>query len=98
MEGAAGAAAVVAVFRKAAGIRVMRAIHYNRMFLLYFSGIRWDCGVTITLHHTTRAAFFMADWFVYILECDKSSLYTGVNTDVERRYREHLGGGVRSAK
>ncbi len=40
----------------------------------------------------------MAGWFVYILECDKSSLYTGVTTDVDRRYREHLAGGVRSAK
>lgn len=40
----------------------------------------------------------MAGWFVYILECDRSSLYTGVTTDVDRRYREHLGGGARSAK
>ena len=40
----------------------------------------------------------MAGWFVYILECDKSSLYTGVTTDVDRRYREHLAGGMRSAK
>lgn len=40
----------------------------------------------------------MTGWFVYILECDKSSLYTGVTTDVDRRYREHLSGGVRSAK
>lgn len=40
----------------------------------------------------------MSGWFVYILECDKSALYTGVTTDVERRYREHLEGGIRSAK
>lgn len=40
----------------------------------------------------------MAGWFVYIIECDKSSLYTGVTTDVARRYREHLSGGARSAK
>ena len=40
----------------------------------------------------------MTAWFVYILECDKSTLYTGVTTDVERRYLEHLSGGPRSAK
>ncbi len=29
-------------------------------------------------------------WFVYIIEADNGSLYTGVTTDVERRFREHL--------
>lgn len=28
-------------------------------------------------------------WFVYILECADSTLYTGVSTDPERRFREH---------
>jgi putative endonuclease len=31
------------------------------------------------------------DWSVYIIRCDDGSLYTGVSTDVERRFREHLG-------
>ena len=26
---------------------------------------------------------------VYIIRCDDGSLYTGVSTDVERRFREH---------
>jgi putative endonuclease len=30
------------------------------------------------------------DWSVYIIRCDDGSLYTGVSTDVERRFREHL--------
>ena len=30
------------------------------------------------------------DWTVYIIRCDDGSLYTGVSTDVERRFREHL--------
>lgn len=30
------------------------------------------------------------DWIVYIIRCDDGSLYTGVSTDVERRFREHL--------
>ena len=28
-------------------------------------------------------------WSVYIIRCDDDSLYTGVSTDVERRFREH---------
>ena len=31
------------------------------------------------------------DWTVYIIHCDDDSLYTGVTTDLERRFREHLG-------
>jgi putative endonuclease len=30
------------------------------------------------------------DWTVYIIRCDDESLYTGVTTDLERRFREHL--------
>lgn len=35
------------------------------------------------MDHDTR-------WTVYIIRCDDGSLYTGVSTDVERRFREHL--------
>lgn len=31
------------------------------------------------------------DWFVYIIEASDGSLYTGVTTDVERRFAEHCG-------
>lgn len=31
-------------------------------------------------------------WYVYMLECEDSSLYTGVTTDVERRFQEHESG------
>lgn len=34
-------------------------------------------------------------WFVYIIQCDDNSLYTGITTDLERRIKEHnnkLGG------
>lgn len=30
------------------------------------------------------------NWTVYIIRCDDDSLYTGVTTDLERRFREHL--------
>ncbi|MDH5354397.1 MAG: GIY-YIG nuclease family protein [Gammaproteobacteria bacterium] len=28
-------------------------------------------------------------WFVYIIEADDRSLYTGISTDIDRRFREH---------
>lgn len=31
-------------------------------------------------------------YFVYILECEDGSLYTGITTDVERRFFEHQHG------
>lgn len=34
----------------------------------------------------------MAQWFVYLLECRDGSVYTGIATDVQRRYAEHLAG------
>jgi len=33
------------------------------------------------------------DWTVYIIRCDDGSLYTGVTTDLERRFAEHAGQG-----
>ena len=29
------------------------------------------------------------DWKVYIIRCDDGTLYTGVTTDLKRRFREH---------
>ncbi|WP_144391304.1 GIY-YIG nuclease family protein [Pleionea sediminis] len=31
----------------------------------------------------------MQSWFVYIIRCDDDSLYTGVTTDVTRRFKQH---------
>ncbi|MEK7608231.1 MAG: GIY-YIG nuclease family protein [Patescibacteria group bacterium] len=39
-------------------------------------------------------------YFVYILECSDGTLYTGITTDVKRRFKEHQdkkGGGYTSA-
>ncbi len=30
-------------------------------------------------------------WFVYIVEADDGSYYTGISTDVKRRFDEHSG-------
>ncbi len=40
-------------------------------------------------------------YFVYIIECNDKSLYTGIATDVERRFNEHknkTGGHYTSSK
>lgn len=31
-----------------------------------------------------------ATWSIYIIEASDASLYTGITTDVERRFEEHL--------
>ena len=31
-------------------------------------------------------------WTVYILRCGDGTLYTGITTDVQRRFKEHLAG------
>ncbi len=31
-------------------------------------------------------------YFLYILECKNGSLYTGITTDVERRFKQHKDG------
>ncbi len=31
-------------------------------------------------------------WFVYLLECRDGSVYTGITTDVARRYAQHAAG------
>lgn len=30
-------------------------------------------------------------WFVYIIKADDQTLYTGISTDVERRFQQHCG-------
>lgn len=37
-------------------------------------------------------------WFLYLVRTNKGSLYTGITTDVERRFLEHQLGGVKGAK
>ena len=34
----------------------------------------------------------MPDWYVYLIECRGGSVYTGIATDVDRRYAEHVTG------
>lgn len=34
----------------------------------------------------------MSNWYVYLLECHGGSLYTGITTDVDRRFAQHVAG------
>ena len=40
----------------------------------------------------------MAKWSVYLVRCRDGSLYTGIATDVRRRFAEHAGREGRGAK
>jgi putative endonuclease len=34
----------------------------------------------------------MQEWYLYLIRCRDGSLYTGITTDVERRFAEHRNG------
>jgi len=38
------------------------------------------------------------EWWVYVIRCRDGSLYTGVTTDVSRRFKEHQAGGRKCAR
>ncbi|MBB1323631.1 GIY-YIG nuclease family protein [Shewanella sp. SR43-8] len=39
-----------------------------------------------------------AGWFLYIIRCANSHLYTGITTDIARRFAEHQTGSPKAAK
>ena len=40
----------------------------------------------------------MNNWWVYIIQCSNNSLYTGITTDVERRFDEHQNNNKKASK
>ncbi|OIO69278.1 MAG: hypothetical protein COW19_07235 [Zetaproteobacteria bacterium CG12_big_fil_rev_8_21_14_0_65_55_1124] len=34
----------------------------------------------------------ITDWFIYMIRCKDDQLYTGISTDVQRRFAEHQSG------
>ncbi len=40
----------------------------------------------------------MPVWFIYIIECSDKSLYTGISTDPDRRFDEHLATHLRQGE
>jgi putative endonuclease len=39
-----------------------------------------------------------SEWFLYMVECADGRIYTGITTNVERRFAEHSEGGLKGAK
>lgn len=39
-----------------------------------------------------------SDWHLYLVRTASGSLYTGISTDVERRFAEHQAGAPRGAR
>jgi len=40
----------------------------------------------------------MNNWFLYLIRCKNGRLYTGITTDVERRFEEHRNGGRKGSR
>ncbi|MFC1955053.1 GIY-YIG nuclease family protein [Chloroflexota bacterium] len=40
----------------------------------------------------------MVDWHLYLVRCRDGSLYTGITTNIARRFAEHQGNGDTGAK
>ena len=40
----------------------------------------------------------MSDWYLYLVRCPDGSLYTGISTDVARRFAQHRGEGGAGSK
>ena len=47
-----------------------------------------------------KIKYFMTEsnWWVYIIQCRNKSLYTGITTDVERRFDEHQNDDKKASK
>lgn len=39
-----------------------------------------------------RRPLSVSTWYLYLIECEGGSLYTGITTDVARRYAQHVAG------
>ena len=40
----------------------------------------------------------MSEWHLYMIRTRKGAIYTGITTDVARRFREHGAGGAKAAR
>lgn len=40
----------------------------------------------------------MKNWWVYIIQCRNKSLYTGITTDIDRRFKEHQNDNKKASK
>ena len=42
---------------------------------------------------SSKALVPMSDWYLYLIRCRDGTLYTGISTDVDRRFAQHQGRG-----
>lgn len=49
---------------------------------------------TAALKQTYAVRFFEMSWFVYMIEASDNAYYTGITTDVERRFNEHCSSSL----
>lgn len=40
----------------------------------------------------------MSDWYLYIIRCRDDTLYTGISTDVDRRFSQHQSEGYAGSR
>lgn len=52
----------------------------------------------MTDRQATEVESRVVDWFLYLVRCRRGTLYTGITTDVQRRFAEHQAGGARAAR
>ncbi len=52
------------------------------------------CGLKVGLAMPTEAALQVESrlWYLYMVRCNKGQLYTGISTDVARRFAAHKAG------
>lgn len=53
---------------------------------------------SLTINSGSLVINNMPLWYLYIIRCSDNSLYTGITTDVDRRFLEHATKNQKSAK
>jgi putative endonuclease len=71
--------------------------------LKFFITIRKECGDKSEFRETigqfNQLKFMSSTWYLYLIRTAKGSLYTGITTDVERRFKQHVSGkGAKALK
>ncbi len=55
-------------------------------------------GVDIREEDMGKDPLAQTTWYLYMIRCNNGHLYTGVTTELSRRFKEHQAGGVKAAK
>jgi len=80
--------AFVGVRRFGIALKITHVYAYDTM--------KYSCNDELKI--INRQSDGLKGWFVYIIRCFDGSLYTGITTDVARRFDEHASGKAKSAK